>query len=594
MKKIMAILLLLSSFRALSAEAVLSVTLDPEQSTIPVSASRELILEVHIAEGWHINSAKPLDQYSIPSSLRLEQSPGSGLSLTDIRYPEGKIVRTGWGGDLSLYEGSLKITFTLNTASDIRPGDHDFRVLFTFQACNDLTCLSPETVSVVGKLRVTEKISENVVLGTVQPAEEEDRENTVPAEEFSVTAAGGEVAAAEGPFGNKSMFLILLIVFVMGLALNLTPCVYPLIPVTMSYFIAQKDRRSPVLLAFLYVLGLALTYSLIGTLAAFGGKMMGSLLAHPATLIFFALLMLALSLSMFGLYEFRLPSGLTRAGGGSRSGAFGALVMGLTMGIVAAPCIGPFVVSLLSFVAQKGSVITGFFTFFVLALGLGVPYLLLGIFSGKIARLPRSGEWLNGVRIFFGLALIGMAIYFILPLLPVKIAALILPVYMIAAAIYYALIDRSGQNLPGFLRIKTLIAMLVLALGILMIKPGASAGEMLSWKKYSPEILEQAMETGNPVIIDFYADWCSPCKELEHITFADPDVKAMLAEFVRLKVDLTVGNAESEAVREAFGVSGVPTLVFYTKEGRERRDLRLAGFEKPSDFVLRLKSVLQP
>ncbi|MDD3715493.1 MAG: protein-disulfide reductase DsbD [Candidatus Marinimicrobia bacterium] len=590
MKKILAILLLLSGFRALSAEAVVSVTLDPERSGMPASAGREMVLEVRIAEGWHINSAKPLDKYSIPSSLRLDMPENSGLSIGNIRYPEGKIVSTGWGGDLSLYEGSLKITFTLNTAPDILSGDHDFRILFTYQACNDLTCLSPETVFADGKLRITEAISENAWNGR----ENEGSEISIPAENVSPVATDGEDAAAEGPFANKSMFLILLIVFVMGLALNLTPCVYPLIPITMSYFIAQKERCSPVLLAFMYVLGLALTYSLIGTLAAFGGKMMGSLLAHPATLIFFALLMLALSLSMFGLYEFRLPSGLTRAGGGSRSGAFGALIMGLTMGIVAAPCVGPFVVSLLSFVAQTGNLITGFFTFFVLALGLGVPYLLLGIFSGKIARLPRSGEWLNGVRIFFGLALIGMAIYFVLPLLPEKIATLILPVYMIAAAVYYALIDRSGQALPGFLRIKTLIAMLVLALGVLMIKPAATAGETLSWEKYSPRQLEQALEEGRPVIIDFYADWCNPCKELEHITFADPEVKALLAEFVRLKVDLTVANAESEAVRGSFDIAGVPTLVFYTKKGEERKELRLTGFEKPADFVLRIKGVLQP
>ncbi|MDD3095972.1 MAG: thioredoxin family protein, partial [Candidatus Marinimicrobia bacterium] len=269
-------------------------------------------------------------------------------------------------------------------------------------------------------------------------------------------------------------------------------------------------------------------------------------------------------------------------------------IMGLTMGIVAAPCVGPFVVSLLSFVAQKGSVITGFFTFFVLALGLGVPYLLLGIFSGKIAALPRSGEWLNGVRVFFGLALIGMAIYFILPLLPETLASLILPLYMIAAAVYYAVIDRSGQDRLGFLRIKTLIAMIVLALGILMIRPDAETGQTLSWESYSPERLEAILGEGKPVIIDFYADWCNPCKELEHLTFADPDVTAILRDFARFKVDLTVGNPETEKIREKFGVVGVPTILFYGENGEEKQDLRLTGYEKAFDFVLRLRRVLDP
>ncbi|MDD3965669.1 MAG: protein-disulfide reductase DsbD [Candidatus Neomarinimicrobiota bacterium] len=594
MKKVPAILVMFSALLFLFAEPVVEITLQPRQLDILVSASRDLLLELRIAEGWHINSASPLDAYSIPSSLRLEAPEDANLSIGTIRYPKGQIVSTGWGGDLSLYEGSPEIAFTVNAGSTALPGDYDFRVLFTYQACNDVTCMSPETISVSGKAVIREASPVSGTPGTEQITASES--GTVQSPESLLSEAGKskEESTASGPFGNKSMFLVLLLVFVMGLALNLTPCVYPLIPITMSYFIAQKDRRSPVLLAFVYVLGLAITYSLIGTLAAFSGSMMGSLLAHPATLIFFALLMLALSLSMFGLYEFRMPAKLTQAGGGSRSGVPGALIMGLTMGIVAAPCVGPFVVSLLSFVAQKGSVITGFFTFFVLALGLGVPYLLLGIFSGKIAALPRSGEWLNGVRVFFGLALIGMAIYFILPLLPETLASLILPLYMIAAAVYYAVIDRSGQDRLGFLRIKTLIAMIVLALGILMIRPDAETGQTLSWESYSPERLEAILGEGKPVIIDFYADWCNPCKELEHLTFADPDVTAILRDFARFKVDLTVGNPETEKIREKFGVVGVPTILFYGENGEEKQDLRLTGYEKAFDFVLRLRRVLDP
>jgi thiol:disulfide interchange protein DsbD len=360
----------------------------------------------------------------------------------------------------------------------------------------------------------------------------------------------------------------------------------------MGYFLAQKETRSPVLLAVMYVLGLAITYSIIGTLAAFGGSMMGSLLANPATLIFFAVLMLALSLSMFGLYEFKLPNALTQVGGGSRSGAIGALIMGLTMGIVAAPCVGPFVVSLLGFVAQRGSIFIGFITFFVLALGLGLPYLFLGIFSNKINNLPRSGEWLNGIRIFFGLALIGMSIYFILPLIPGTVAGYILPVYMILAAVYYGIIDKAGLTVSWFSRLKVILAMAVLAAGILMIKPSANQVEEIAWDNYSAPALEMSIEDRQPVVIDFYADWCNPCKELEHITFVDPEVVELLKEFKRFKVDLTVVNESTNALKKEFDIPGVPTIVFYDKSGNERIDLRLNGFEKPAQFKKRLEKVL--
>jgi thioredoxin:protein disulfide reductase len=594
MKRLPAMLALISIFAVLAAEPLVQVEIQPQQRQISQSDSGQFVLQVEIADGWHINSATPLDAYSVPTVVELKPEMSDGLILQNVSYPEGKIVATGWGGDMSLYEGRLNIPLTLYVTADTPPGNNDFRVLLTYQACNDLTCMSPETISAEATISIESAVSDEKPAQKAEisePRNEKTKEKTAPA----VTANALTEHENEGPFSGKNLFIILLLVFVMGLALNLTPCVYPLIPITMGYFLSQKDRRSPVLLALMYVIGLALTYSLIGTLAAFSGSMMGALLAHPATLIFFALLMIALSLSMFGVYEFRLPSKLTQSGGGSRSGAAGALVMGLTMGIVAAPCVGPFVVSLLSFVAQRGSVLIGFFTFFVLALGLGVPYLLLGIFSGKIASLPRSGEWLNAVRIFFGLALLGMAIYFILPLLSGKIAEMLLPLYMIAASVYYAVIDRSGQNMPGFLRIKTLIAMIVLTLAVLMMNPAASEQKQsLSWEEFSRESLQQALDHQEAVVIDFYADWCNPCKELEHITFTDPEVVELLGNFTRLKVDLTTSNAEATRIREEFDIVGVPTIVFYGTEGRELKALRLTGFEKPKAFAARLKKVLDP
>ena len=589
MKKIIILLSILLIAIAYADENIVTAKLYIPTNEIPAGTQTEIAIQLKIKESWHINSAKVLDDYSVPTHISMGNV--KGFNLKDVQYPEGKLTPISWGGTMSLYEGLVEMKARLFVDQSMPEGEKELEFIISYQACNDITCMSPETivlrhpVSILAPTVLDNDLrSEDPSQGGIQ--QDEPIQGTDKVEQIDIPETDNN------PFQNRSIFVVLLLVFAMGLALNLTPCVYPLIPITMGYFLAQKDSRSPVLLAIMYVLGLAVTYSIIGTLAAFGGSMMGALLAHPATLIFFAALMLALSLSMFGLYEFKLPNALTQVSGGSRAGAVGALIMGLTMGIVAAPCVGPFVVSLLTFVAQSGSVFIGFITFFILALGLGVPYLFLGIFSSKISDLPRSGEWLNGVRMFFGLALIGMAIYFILPLLSGPVSKLMLPIYMIVAAVYYGVIDKAGLSVAWFSRLKVILAMAVLAAGILMIKPDVQSGNEIVWEKYSAPILQNAITDKQAVVIDFYADWCNPCKELEHITFADPDVQAVLKNFIRLKVDLTVVNDSTNALKKEFQIPGVPTIIFYDKTGKERKDLQLNGFEKPRQFVKRLESVL--
>lgn len=589
MKKIIILLSMLLLAVVYADENIVTAKLHIPNNQIQAGTQTEITIQLKIKESWHINSAKVLDDYSVPTNISIGNA--KGFKIKNIQYPEGKLTPISWGGTMSLYEGSVLINAQLLLDKSMQEGENELEIIVSYQACNDITCMSPETIVIRNPIVIlasnnldNDPLSKVEAESVFQKTESVQNTNEVEQKELS--------ESDNNPFQNRSLLVVLLLVFAMGLALNLTPCVYPLIPITMGYFLAQKDSRSPVLLAVMYVLGLAITYSIIGTLAAFGGAMMGALLAHPATLIFFAVLMLALSLSMFGLYEFKLPNALTQVGGGSRAGAVGALIMGLTMGIVAAPCVGPFVVSLLTFVAQSGSVFIGFITFFILALGLGVPYLFLGIFSSKISDLPRSGEWLNGVRMFFGLALIGMAIYFILPLLSGPVSKLILPVYMIAAAVYYGVIDKAGLSVAWFSRLKVILAMAILAAGILMIKPDVKSGNDIVWEDYSAPVLQSSITDMQPVVIDFYADWCNPCKELEHITFVDPDVQDVLKQFVRLKVDLTVVNDSTNALKKEFNIPGVPTIIFYDKSGKERKDLQLNGFEKPRQFVKRLESVL--
>lgn len=585
MKKIFAVIIIsLIGLLPLSAEQTADFTLENLPDTLQFGLEYSMDVLVYIAPGWHINSGDPGNSYSVPTRFSIEEN--SPVNFNISKMPQGKMENTSWGESLYLYDGLVKIPAVLLPAEG-KMGNVDFTVTMRYQACNDVSCLAPETVSKIFTVHIIKDTLSQIEPELASADLNDNSEiNTTITQQTDTPAQ-----TTQNPFEGRSIVLVLFSVFALGLGLNLTPCVYPLIPITMSYFISQKSSRSPVGLAVAYVVGLAITYSILGTLAALGGSMMGSLLANPITLIIFALIMLALSLSMFGVYEFKLPDKLVQGGGGSKSGIPGALIMGLTMGIVAAPCVGPFVVSLLAFVAQKGSVIIGFTTFFVLALGLGVPYLFLGIFSAKIDSMPRSGEWLNGIRIFFGLALIAMAIYFVSPLLSSGLQTWLLPVYMIAAAFYYGVFDSSGKSSVWFLKVKTFISMVVLAMALMTLIPAVSLDKAAAdWQNYDTKILQKADQEDQKVIIDFYADWCNPCKELEHMTFSDPRVVEALENYTLLKVDLTTANAYTDSLRKVYNIAGVPTIMFLDADGKEVTSLKLNGFEEPEKFLKRLKN----
>jgi thiol:disulfide interchange protein DsbD len=379
-------------------------------------------------------------------------------------------------------------------------------------------------------------------------------------------------------------------VFIGGLALNLTPCVYPLIPITIGYFGGQSEGKTSrlVMMGVLFVLGLALTYSVIGVVTALSGLIFGSLLQNTYVILFIALIFLVLSLSMFGVYEFKLPDSLVNKAGGAKSGLFGAFFMGLTMGIVAAPCIGPFVLGLVTYVAAKGDPFFGFILFFDLAVGLGVPYLLLAIFSGKIKKLPRAGDWMEAVKHIFGFLLIGMAIYFINPILPKNIQGFPLPIFMILAALYLILLDKLANKIKGFRIFKIIFSLLLIVIAFYALIP--SNKNSISWQHYKPEIVNVSLSGSKGMIIDFYADWCIPCKELDASTFSDERVIALANHFVTIKADMTKSlSPEAEALRNKYNIVGVPTVLIIDDKGKEVQ--RLTGFVNADEFIKLLKSV---
>lgn len=394
------------------------------------------------------------------------------------------------------------------------------------------------------------------------------------------------------PLYGWPLLWTLLGIFAAGMALNLTPCVYPLIPITVSYFGGQSGKGKGQLTAhgLCYIVGLSVTNSLLGVMAALGGGVLGAMLQNPVVLATVAGILVLLASSLFGFWELRLPSRLTQAASKSYAGYFGTLFMGLTLGVVAAPCIGPFVLGLLTWVAGIGSPWLGFAVFFTLSLGLGVPLFVLAFFSGQIDKLPRSGEWMLWVRKLMGWALVGMAAYFIRPLLPKTGGVFLLAAVAAAAALHLAWVAKAPSSLRVFDWLRTGVGLGGLVLATFLVGGWIVQGPGVAWQPYSDQLLEDARRQRKPVIIDFTADWCTPCRELEQKTFHDPElVKRTKGNFFMLKVDLTRGgNPEHERWLNRFAVKGVPTIVFLDRDGNERRDLRLVDFIPPGQFLVRM------
>ncbi|MCX7895173.1 MAG: protein-disulfide reductase DsbD family protein [Thermoanaerobaculum sp.] len=560
------------STSALAQETVFSVETCGWETLPQAGGSPGVVaLRVRVQEGWHVNAARPTDPYLIPSQVRL-QLP-AGWQAGEAEFPPPKRIKLEVFQDVAeVLEGSFWVRIPIRLPAGAT--GQDLAGELEAQACNNVSCLPPK--------KVTFTVPWAFSVSPLQPAS-----TAAPS-----TAAPPVGTGLDQRFAGASLLLQLLLAFLGGLALNLTPCVYPIIPVTIGFFLNQAGgTKRTAVLAFLYVGGMAVTYSTLGVVAALTGKLFGAALQSPWVTGAIVIVVLALAASMFGLWELRVPQWASRFST-ARQGLLGSLMMGLVVGLVAAPCIGPFVLGLLAYVGQKQDVMLGFVLFFALALGLGLPYLFLALSTRSLEKLPHSGAWMEGVRQLFGVLLVALALYFARPLLPAGVGDRLLALSLIAGGFYLAVIARPGREISVVDRfMRAVTAALVLVGAFFWPRPQPGGGAHLVWEKANARVLEQAIGQGGPVIVDFYADWCLPCKELDEKTFAHPQVQAKLAQFRRLKVDLTVATPEVEQLRQAFGVAGVPTVLFFN-QGREAVELRLTGFEEPRPFLERLDEVL--
>jgi thiol:disulfide interchange protein DsbD len=594
-----------------AAETLIKATAAPVRVTAGGTATA--VVRIAIVPGWHVNANPPSPDYMVPTEVVID--PAAGVRPGKPAYPPPVPLKVGFEeSPIAVYGGTVEVQVPITADAQAARGALQLAAKVRFQACNDQICLTPASVPFVVPVEVlaagappgegstgaakslaTEPRSGATPLRSAAPGEFSP--DGAPAKGSGFTTAppkGGATSALDNPIArafDRGGAFAFLTIFLIGLALNLTPCVYPMLGVTVSIFGAR--RAAPPLqvfgLALIYVFGMAITYSTLGVIAALTGGLFGAFLQNPLVLIGIGLLMVLLALSMFGLYELQPPAWLlTRLGGSGATSAAGVFFSGLVVGVFAAPCVGPPVVALLALVGAKGDPWFGFAVFFTLSMGLGLPYLVLGTFSNLLQRLPRSGDWMVWVKKLFGVILVGVGLFYGMLALAPKWSGWLLPIVLIAGGVYLGFLEKSAAARRGFQLLKRATGAVAIAGGIFLVLATPARG--IAFAPVTPAELEAALRRGDLVMVDFTADWCLACHELERSTFTDARVRAAARRFRAFRVDLTrFDSPESEAWRKAYGIAGLPTIVFIGPGGAEVRAARVEGFLPPSAFVERLR-----
>jgi thiol:disulfide interchange protein DsbD len=411
--------------------------------------------------------------------------------------------------------------------------------------------------------------------------------------------------------------------FALGVGLAFTVCMLPMIPILSGIILGQSKnmtRTRGLLLSGSYVMGMALTFAIAGVLVGLSGKNIAAALQNPWVLGGFAGIFVLLALSMFGFYEIQMPSFIqskaaeasNRLSGGH---VFSVFAMGALSAVIIGPCAAPPVFAALAFVSRTGDAMLGGAALFAMALGIGAPLIVVGASAGTL--LPKAGPWMQTINRVFGVIMLALAVWIISPVIPSAVQMLLWSALLIVSAIYLHAIDPLPQNASGFRKLWKGVGVIALVLGVALLvgalsgardilQPlaglrgaGAATAEVHATPAFErvrslSELQQRVTQAGGrAVMLDFYADWCVSCKEMERFTFTDPQVKARMARMLLLQADVTESTPEADELLKHFGLFGPPGIVFFSASGRELEQVRVIGFQPAEKFVDALDAALK-
>ncbi|MBK1732967.1 protein-disulfide reductase DsbD [Thiococcus pfennigii] len=553
-------------------------------------------------------------------ALALEDHPDVALgryALPPARIAHDTVRPDGEVGDVAIYDEAIAFEVPLVRS---RAAPTEVTLVARYQGCAERgVCYPPQTRRLrlaLPALPVAEAAgaagAARVVVAEVPPPDPVATSVAEPVSEpdrLAAVLAGG------------NLWAILALFFGLGLLLAATPCVFPMIPILSGIIAGQGQRLTTgraFVLSLVYVLAMAVTYTVAGVLAGLFGANLQAAFQNVWILAAFALLFVALALSMFGLYDLQLPSGLqTRLAELSRRQRGGTLtgvaIMGLLSALIVGPCVAPPLAGALIFIGQTGDAALGGLALFALSLGMGAPLIAIGTTAGKL--LPRAGAWMEAVKAVFGVLLLAVAIWLLERVLPVAVTMALWGLLLVCSAVYMGALQPVAAGASGWTRLFKGLGLALLVYGTLMLV-GAAAGskdtlQPLRGLTFGDGVeaaeaafrpiktvadlereLAAARAAGRPVMLDFYADWCVTCKELDRHTFADPAVVEALRPFVLLRADVTANDADDRALLQGLiGLPGPPAIIFWDGTGRELRGYRIVGFKSAPEFVAHLRQV---
>ncbi|WP_033136306.1 protein-disulfide reductase DsbD [Aeromonas finlandensis] len=529
----------------------------------------QLQLTLHIAD----------DYYLYRHSMRFK---GNNLTFSEPTLPEGSEHEDDFFGKTRVYYQQVSITVPLKEVGE----NATLRV--RYQGCTDGLCYPP-----------TDKLIDVAPLVTVTTASTAETAQSV-----APVSQQDQLAAA---LGHQGFWLSIVAFFALGLGLAFTPCVFPMYPILTGIIAGAGHRLSTgraFLLSLVYVQGMAVTYTLLGLVVASAGLKFQAALQHPYVLIGLSVMFVLLALSMFGLYTLQLPSSLqTRLSGLSNrqqgGSVAGVAIMGMISGLVCSPCTTAPLSGALIYVAQSGDLWLGGAALYALSLGMGLPLLLLGTSGGKL--LPKAGAWMDVIKQLFGFALLAVPILLLSRLWSDQLATLAWLGWglLLCGYLYHHNQHQPhsvARSLRGFVLLLAMISAVVVgkdllqppATGTVTANASQSAPQFVRIKTLDDLKVQLAAAHGKPVLLDLYADWCVACKEFEHKTFSDPAVRERFSQMVLLQADVTANDDAGIELLNSLNVLGLPTLIFFDREGQELTGQRVTGFMGPTEFLGKL------